>query len=85
MLDWYEAEQAANLERDIHFIAAATERVASKDGVANSISVDSLRKLAKLPHGITLIAPLVAAVNEATQGEVEVSRPKLQGPSTNEV
>lgn len=85
MLDWFEAEQAANLERDIHFIAEATERVASKDGIANSISVDSLRKLAKLPHGIALITPLIAAVNEVTQGEVEAPRPKSLGPSTSEV
>jgi hypothetical protein len=83
MLDWYAAERDANLERDIHMIAAATECVTSKSGTADSISVESLRKMAHLPHGITLITPLIRAVNEATQGEVEADRPKSQGLSTN--
>ena len=84
MLDWYKAERTANRERDIHLIAEATVRVVSKSSVANSISVDSLRKMALRPHGITLIAPLVNAVNVATRGEVEASRPKSQGLSTND-
>lgn len=74
---WLRQSQRAQDERNLEFISTAIISVETAKGTARHASVDTLRRMRSRPHGAHDIERLVAAVNEATQGEVEISRPIL--------
>lgn len=78
---WAEAFQVAQDERNLAFISAAIVRVETPKGNATSVSVEALRKMRKAPHGKARTEQLLAAVNAATQGDVEIPAPKSHEPS----
>lgn len=74
---WLRQSQRAQDERNLEFVAAALVSVETAKGTVRHVSVDTLRRMRSRPHGAHDLERLVSAVNEATQGEVEISRPTL--------
>lgn len=68
-------------DRNLAMIAAAVVEVAAGGRTRHSVTVDQVRKLRARPHGKEQAQRLLAAVESATTGEVEVPRPTSPGRS----
>jgi hypothetical protein len=68
-------------ERNLHHVAKAVIRVETARGTAHGISVDALRKMRARPHGPSRLSQLIEAVNEATNGDVEIAVPNSRSSS----
>lgn len=81
---WREAAGETTLTRNLHFIAQAVVKIKTVKGERGSITVDQLRAMYQREYGPTRIEKLLVATNQATQGEVEMPRPKLRERSTSD-
>lgn len=70
------ASEAAAHERNLHFIATATIKVVTGTGEADGVTVDQVRAMNAREYGPDRVGMLIVAINKATQGEVEMPRPK---------
>lgn len=83
MQDFGVAKATADRDRRLHLIAAAVVSVETSRGIVERVTVDQLRALRDRPHGEQWVAKLYAAVEAATQGDVEVPRPTSPVRSTS--
>lgn len=81
MRDWNERLIAARDERNLAFISAAIVRVETAQGTATAVPVEALRAMRSRPHGATRITQLLAAVENATAGDVEIPSGESHAPS----
>lgn len=78
---WLRESDRVSAERNLEFIATAVVEVTTNRGTVHHVNVDTLRRMRSRPHGHHRIEQLVTAVNEATQGDVEIPRPTSPGNS----
>ena len=76
------AKTDADRDRRLYLIAAAVVSVETTRGVATSVTVPQLKALRARPHGQQWVDKIYAAVEAATQGDVEIPRPTSPGRST---
>ena len=82
--EWLEASSETTLTRNLHFIAKAVVKVKTAKGERASVTVDQLRAMYAREYGPRRAELLLNAVNAATQGEVEMPRPKSPRHSTSD-
>lgn len=76
------AKAKADGDRQLHLISAAVVSVETPRGTATAASVEVLEKMRARPHGQQWIDRLYAAVQAATEGDVEIPRPTSREGST---
>lgn len=80
-----EASTRVTAERRLHMLATAVVSVTTPRGTVEGVTVDALRSLRARPYGQGWLDRLWAAVEAATEEEVEVPRPTSPGRSTSDL
>lgn len=80
--EWNKAVEAADARRRLFLIARAVVEVETPRGTVAGASVEALEALSHRPHGRQWIDRLYAAVDAATDADVEVPRPTSPERST---
>lgn len=73
----------AHDQQRMHMIARAVVSVTTARGTVPGVTVDDLRDLKARPHGKQWLDRLYAAIEKATEEDVEVPRPTWPGSSTS--
>lgn len=83
--EYTKAKAETDDERKLHMIAAAVVGVETPRGNVESVTVEQVRALRDRPHGQQWVDRLYAAVEAATEGDVQIPRPTLPGRSTSDL